>query len=156
MIQMNKMGKKIYIASDHGGFALKNTLVPFLRMKGFSVEDCGPLTLNPTDDYPDYTIPLAKKVAGNPNTVGILLCRNGQGVCIVANKIRGIRAVTGFSPMMVKSTRHDDNANVLCLPADYVTPKKAKTMASMWLTTPFSKKQRHLRRLAKIKMVERR
>ena len=144
--------KKIYIASDHGGYKLKKKLIDYLKKK-YSVEDLGPKALVPTDDYPDYAYPLARKVA-KTKSLGILICRNGQGVCITANKVKGIRAVTGFSTKMVKSTRLDDNANVLCIPADYVGLLKAKKMVNIFLKTKFSQASRHKRRLNKIKRLE--
>lgn len=145
--------KTIYIASDHGGFKTKNKLVTFLTKKNYLVKDLGPYQLNPNDDYPDYAISLAKEVVKS-RFLGILLCRNGQGVCITANKIKGARAVTGFSKKMIKSTRLDDNANILCIPSDYLSMLTIKKIVTTWLQTPFSKEKRHLRRLNKIKKVE--
>lgn len=147
------MTKKIYIASDHGGFALKDKLILFLKKKNYTLEDLGPHELNPEDDYPDYVIPLARKVVGSKD-LGIAICRNGQGVCIATNKVKGIRAVTGFSKKMIESTKKDDNANVLCIPADYVEEKEVKQMVLLWLKTPFSNLARHKRRLNKIKRIE--
>ena len=148
------MAKIIYIGSDHGGFKLKKKLVTFLEKENYLVEDMGPLKLNSKDDYPDYASKVAKKVTHETNSRGILLCRNGQGVCIAANKIKGIRAVTGFSQKMIKSTRLDDNANVLCLPADYITEKEAKRIVSTFLKTKYSQLKRHKRRLMKVARLE--
>ncbi|MBU0460363.1 MAG: RpiB/LacA/LacB family sugar-phosphate isomerase [Nanoarchaeota archaeon] len=145
---------KVYLASDHGGFLLKKKLLVFLAKNNYNLEDLGPKEFNIKDDYPDYALPLAKKVSKDKNSFGILLCRNGQGVCISANKVKGIRAVTGFSKKMIKSTRHDDNANVLCLPADYIKEKEAKKIIKIFLETKFSKLARHQRRLNKIKRLE--
>ena len=86
--------------------------------------------------------------------MGIVICRNGQGVCIAVNKIKGIRGVTGFSQKEAKTTRLDDNANILSLPADYLTEVQAKKIARVWLRTPFSNQARHKRRLKKIRKVE--
>ena len=143
---------KIYIGSDHGGFKLKKELISYLQKK-FTIIDVGPHTLNPQDDYPDYVIPLAEKVSKSRN-LGIVICRNGQGVCIAANKVKGIRAVTGFSQKEAKKTRLDDNANVLALPADYLTQKEAKKIVMVWLKTSFSNATRHKRRLKKISKYE--
>jgi ribose 5-phosphate isomerase B len=144
---------KIYIASDHGGFKLKRKMIPFLEKLGHLVEDMGPYSYNPKDDYPDYVIPLAKKVSKSKSR-GIVICRNGQGVCIAVNKIKGIRGVTGFSQKEAKTTRLDDNANVLSLPADYLTEVQAKKIARVWLSTPFSNQARHKRRLRKVSKIE--
>ncbi|HLC96910.1 MAG TPA: RpiB/LacA/LacB family sugar-phosphate isomerase [Candidatus Nanoarchaeia archaeon] len=146
--------KKVYIASDHGGFLIKKKLVSFLKQKGWAVEDLGPFTLQPDDDYPDYAIPMAKKVAGDKNSLGIVACRNGQGVCIASNKVKGIRAVTGFSRQQAETTRKDDNANILCLPADYLSEPEIKNIVSAWLGTDFSNAARHKRRLRKVSALE--
>jgi len=148
------MGKKIYIASDHGGFLIKKKLVSFLKLKGWTVEDVGPFALDPEDDYPDYAIPMAQKVAGDKNSLGIVSCRNGQGVCIASNKVKGIRAVTGFSSQQAETTRKDDNANILCLPADYLSESEIKNIVSAWLGTDFSNAARHNRRLRKVSALE--
>ena len=145
--------KKIYIASDHGGYELKKKLILFLEKKGFPVEDVGPFTYDSEDDYPDYAIPLAQKVAQHKSK-GIVICRNGQGVCIAVNKIKGIRGVIGFSVKEAKTTRLDDDANVLSLPGDYVSVDTAKKIAMVWLETPFSGLKRHVRRLNKVKRLE--
>mgnify|MGYP001593086446 CR=1 FL=1 len=148
------MGKKVYIASDHGGFLIKSKVISFLKQKGYTVEDVGPSTLDPDDDYPDYAIPMAKKVAGDKNSLGIVACRNGQGVCIASNKVKGIRAVTGFSSQQAETTRKDDNANILCLPADYLSESEIKNIVSAWLGTDFSNAARHKRRLRKVSSLE--
>ena len=142
----------IYISSDHGGYKLKKKLIDYLKKK-YSVEDFGPKALVPTDDYPDYAYPLAKKVA-KTKSLGILICRNGQGMCIAANKVKGIRAVTGFSKKMIESTRLDDDANVLCIPADYLSFGEVKKIVQLFLETKFSQASRLKRRINKIKKIE--
>ena len=144
---------KIYIGSDHGGFNIKGKIKLFLEKKGYTVEDCGPFELNPLDDYPDYVIPLAKKISKS-KSMGIVFCRNGQGVCIATNKVKGIRAVTGFSIKEAKTTRKDDNANILCIPSDYLTLVQVKKIIVSWLETSFSGATRHKRRLKKIRELE--
>ena len=143
----------IYIASDHGGFKTKIKLVKFLQKKGYKLTDFGPTSFNPKDDYPDYVFPLAQKVSKSKN-LGIVICRNGQGVCIATNKVKGVRAVTGFSRKEAITTRKDDNANVLCIPADYLTLTQIKSIVSAWLKTEFSGATRHKRRLKKIQKIE--
>ncbi len=154
MVTKNNKVKQIFIASDHGGFKVKEKLFTFLYKKKYSIADLGPHTLNPHDDYPDYAKKVAQKVAKEKNSFGILLCRNGQGICMAANKIKGTRAVTGFSTKMIKSTRQDDDANILCLPSDYLTLREIKKIVTLWLETPFSNLARHKRRIAKVKKLQ--
>lgn len=146
--------KNIYFAADHGGFGLKQELVKFLRAKQYEVDDLGPKTLVPDDDYVDAGIALGEKIVANPGSLGILLCRNGQGICVAANKVAGIRAVSGFSPEQAASTRTDDNANVLCLAADYLDRAEVEEIAERWLSTNFSGDDRHRRRIGKIAKFE--
>ena len=147
---------KVYLASDHGGFELKKKIIFFLKKnKKYSLKDLGPFSYDPDDDYPDYVIPLAKNVTRDAKSLGIVLCKNGQGVCIAVNKVKGIRGVTGFSKKIVASTRADDNANVVCLPASYISEKEAKAIVMLFLETPFSGAARHLRRLSKVRKLER-
>ncbi len=145
---------KVYIAADHGGFKLKEKLKQYVMRLGYEGMDFGARAYKPGDDYPDYVIPLAEKVARDKRALGIVLCRNGQGVCIAANKVRGARAVTGFSKKMAASTRRDDNANVLCLPADYISEREAKEIVKIWLRTKFSGAKRHVRRLKQVEKFE--
>ena len=142
------MIKKIYLASDHGGFNYKQKTLKFLLKLGFEVIDLGPYKYNDGDDYPDYVLPLAKKVA-KEKALGIVFCRNGQGVCVATNKVKGIRAVTAFTKKMAISTKKDDNANILCIPSDYLLFLKVKGIINVWIRTEFSKESRHKRRLKK-------
>jgi ribose 5-phosphate isomerase B len=144
---------KIYIASDHGGFKLKEKVVQYIEKLGHTAIDLGPEKLDPKDDYPDYVVPLAKKV-GKGKSLGIVLCRNGQGVCIATNKVHGVRAVTGFSKKMIASTREDDSANVVCIPADYLFWPEIKRIIKTFIDTPFSGSPRHKRRLKKVRQLE--
>ena len=144
----------IYLASDHGGYKLKEVIEKYLKEKGKEVVDMGPEKLDPTDDFPDFVIPLAKKVAEDEKNLGIVLCRNGVGVEIAANKIDGIRAALSWDPKHAASTRADDNSNVLALPADYLDEKKAIEVLESWLKTQYSKEPRFERRLKKIEKEE--
>jgi RpiB/LacA/LacB family sugar-phosphate isomerase len=144
---------RIYIASDHGGFKLKEELKKYLASLGNKVTDCGNVVYDPGDDYPDFAISLAKAVAKDKNNRGILICRNGVGVSIVANRHQGVRAVSTYDANIVKTSRADDNTNVLCLPADFVSVVRAKQLVKIWLSTPFSNAPRHKRRLAKINFI---
>ena len=144
----------IYIASDHGGFKLKEKIEEYLKDKGLEVMDLGPQKLNPTDDFPDFVIPLAKKVAENKENLGIALCRNGVGVEVAANKINGVRAALSWDPKHAASSRRDDNSNVLTIPADYLDENKAIEVLDAWLSTSYSKEPRFERRLKKIEEEE--
>jgi RpiB/LacA/LacB family sugar-phosphate isomerase len=144
----------VYISSDHGGFALKEELKKYFAEKGTPLVDLGPEKLDPTDDFPDFAIPLAERVAENPENLGIVLCRNGVGVEVTANKIDGVRAALSWDPKHAASSRRDDNSNVLALPADYLDSKKAIEIVEAWLSTPYAKEPRFERRLRKIEEEE--
>lgn len=155
----------IYLGADHRGFNLKEALKKYLAelSNDFSArggpalgwEDLGALELNPDDDYPDYALAVAKKVAENPDeNRGILICGSGVGVDIVANKIKNIRSALGFDPKQAQISRNDDNANVLSLSADFISEGLAKEIVKTWLETPFSGLEHHARRIDKIKEIE--
>ena len=144
---------KIYLGSDHAGFKLKEQLKAYLVKKGYNCIDIGPKSYNKNDDYPDYIIPVARKVAKDNRSKGIILGGSGQGEALAANKIKGIRATVyyGGSIKIIKLSREHNNANVLSLGARFLTEKEAKRAVSVWLKTNFSKAKRHVRRLNKIK-----
>lgn len=144
----------IYIASDHAGYALKEELKTFLGELGETYTDLGPEKLVADDDYPDYAARLAREMLTHDGR-GILLCGNAIGVCVVANKFRGIRAGVGYAMYAAKTSRADDDTNVLCLPARVLKPDEAKEIVRTWLRTPFSRESRHQRRIAKIADIER-
>lgn len=145
----------IYIGADHGGFSLKKHLKQYLTRKGYEVNDEGNTKLEPLDDYVDFAVKVAENIKKNPETDrGILICRNGVGVCIAANKIAKIRCGLGFNPEMVKYSSLHDNINILSLPADYVSEKEAEEMVEAYLTTDFSREVKYQRRLDKISDLE--
>lgn len=145
----------IYIGADHGGYKLKEHLKKFLNRQKLEFSDLGAKTLRAGDDYPDYAKQVAKKVSQNPmRNVGILICRSGQGVCIVANKFEHVRAALVWNTKEAEMSRKDDMANVLCLPSDYISQKDAEKIVDVWLKTPFSAEARHVRRVKKISAVE--
>jgi len=147
------MVEKIYIAADHAGFKLKDEIKKWLHKKGIEFIDMGSHVLDPADDYPDYAVPLARKVAA-AKSLGILVCGSAQGVCIAANKVRGARAVIPFSLEEVKLSREHNDANIICLSGWFMGMHKAKKMIELFLNTPFSKEPRHVRRVNKIKKLE--
>jgi len=144
----------IYIASDHGGFRLKGEVIKWLKQKKLKVEDLGPKILQQGDDYPDYGFPLAKKVVRAKKNLGILICRNGIGISIVANKVKGIRAgLVSFLGQAITARAHD-NCNILVLPADFVDEEKAIKIIKAFFGSEFSGEERHIRRLGKIEKYE--
>ena len=145
----------LYIGSDHRGYNLKETLKIYLRELNCVFDDLGAKELIPDDDYPDYALMVAQKVAENPDeNRGILICGAGVGVDIVANKIKGVRSALCFDIKQAQASRNDDNTNVLSLPADFISEDLAKAIVKTWLETPFSNDNRHARRIEKIKKIE--
>lgn len=146
---------KIYIASDHAGFYLKKQLIQYLEIKGYEVEDCGAFEMNEADDYPDFIIPCALKVAGDKESLGIVLGGSGNGEAIAANKVKGIRAAlyNGGRPEIAKLAREHNNANILSLGARFITPDDAKRAITAWLEAKFDG-GRHEARLRQIEEFE--
>lgn len=145
---------KIYIGADHGGFELKEELKKYLTELGYELSDLGAHTLNQDDDYTDFVIPVAEKVSQDPGSLGIVMGRSGQGEAIATNKVKGIRAAVCFSEEMARRTRDHNNANILSLGADFIDTETAKRIVKVFLETPFSNEERHIRRLNKISKLE--
>ena len=195
---------KIYFAGDHAGFEMKGQLIEFVRSLGHKVEDLGPHSFDKNDDFPDFVIPLAKKVAsyspfpsakggsasggkgstregegfkssasealgtsfkkgGIEEVRGIITAASGQAEVMCANRFKGVRAALYYGPAsrrqtdasgkeldIVASTRQHNNANILSLGARFINEDEAKAAVKLWLETPFSGDERHVRRLAKI------
>ena len=144
----------IYLGADHAGFALKEELKQYLLGLAMEVEDLGAFELNPTDDYPDFIVPVAKKVAESPDqNRGVVFGGSGQGEAIAANKIKGIRAAVyyGGSLDIVKLSRQHNNANILSLGARFLTKEQAIEAVKLFLETPFEG-GRHVRRIKKIEV----
>jgi len=141
---------KVYLAADHGGYQRKQQLMSYLQKKGYEIVDCGAFLLNDNDDYPDFIKELARKMQADSEVLGIVVCRNGVGVSIAANRYSHLRCGLGLSEAHVKSARVDDNINVLALPADYFDLLFSQKLVDTFLNTPFSNLDRHLRRLAKV------
>lgn len=140
--------KKIIIGSDHGGFKLKEKIKKYLGELGYEYEDIGTDSMQ-SCDYPDFAYKVAKKVA-ETNSKGILICGTGIGMSISANKVRGIRAALAFDEFTAKMSREHNNSNVLCLGERTTKEELAKKIVKVWLETPFSKEERHHRRVDKI------
>lgn len=156
---------KLYLGADHAGFALKEKLKKWLKTQKIEYEDCGNSILDPNDDYPDFAAAVARKVAHH-KAQGVLICGNGAGMCIAANKIKGIRAVVVPTKAMALLARLHDNANIICLSGgeqkDVIARKAtpiltlptAASFIKTWLATKPSQNARHLRRIAKIHQLE--
>lgn len=148
---------KIYIASDHAGFYLKKELIKYLGIKGYEVEDCGAYEMDEEDDYPDFVIPCASRVARSKpgEAVGIVIGGSGNGEAIAANKVKGIRAAVynSGSHFIAKAAKEHNNANILALGARFITPDEAKRAVTVWLESEFEG-GRHERRIEKIAKIE--
>jgi len=146
------MSQRIYIGSDHAGFEMKRELVSFLVERGFSVFDCGPKEYIHDDDYPDYVSLVARCVADEAESMGIVLGWSGQGEAIVANRYGGVRCAVyygGTKHILTLSREHND-ANILSLGAHFITTQDAKQAVELWLGTKFTNEERHVRRINKI------
>jgi ribose 5-phosphate isomerase B len=145
---MFDLSKPIAIGSDHAGFDYKVAIVKWLTEKGYKVEDKG-VDENKSVDYPDYAHPVANAVESGEVAFGILLCGSANGVCITANKHQGIRAGLSFEPEVAKLIRQHNDANIIGIPARFVSLDVAKQMIELFIETPFEG-GRHQTRVNKI------
>jgi ribose 5-phosphate isomerase B len=145
---------RVGIATDHGGFALKDDLVARLRAAGHEVADFGADTLSPDDDYPDYVIPLAQAVAAGTLERGVAVCGSGVGASICANKIPGVRAALINDHFSAGQGVEDDHMNVICIGGRTMGPSVAWDVVQAFLAAEFSQAPRHLRRLSKVARLE--
>ena len=145
---------KVYLGTDHAGFQLKEKVKTLLEKLGFEPVDCGAFELNPEDDYPDFCAAAAKKVAADPDSKGIVFGKSGAGECIVANKIRGIRAFLAVNEKNVRLAREHNDANIMSLGSEIVSEGDIENLVKLFLETPFSGEERHVRRINKIKEIE--
>jgi ribose 5-phosphate isomerase B len=164
---------KIYLATDHAGFELKEKIKAFLLAKNFTVQDCGALSFDKNDDYPDFIAKAARQVSENPeNSMGIIFGGSGQAEMMVANKFKNVRCALFYTTVvpvgatdvtgrksdnpyeMIRLTREHNNANMLSLGARLLTEEEAKKAVELFLTTVFPKDERHIRRIDKIKEIE--
>ena len=158
----SKLKARVYVATDHGGYELKEKLKPFLASLGHEVEDCGAHEFNVEDDYPDFIIPCAKKVAGDPGSFGIIIGASGQGEAMAANRVPGARAAVFYGEPtqkqidsdgkeidIVTSARNHNNANILSLGARFLTEEEIQGKIEQFLATPFGG-GRHIRRVEKL------
>jgi ribose 5-phosphate isomerase B len=148
------MIKRIGIASDHGGFELKEYLLQRLIEAGYEVIDFGNTEMNPDDDYPDYVVPLAKAIQNHSVLRGISICGSGVGACIIANKIPGVRACLIHEKFSAKQGVEDDDMNMICLGGRVIDHSLAWTLTTTFLSSKFSGLERHIRRLEKVKKLD--
>ena len=144
---------KIVLGSDHRGFGVKQRLIGVLTKLGHDVRDVGVDTGDGACDYPDYAIPVSEAVSKGEADRGVLICGTGFGMCITANKVPGIRAVSCRDPIEAEMSRRHNNANVLCMSADFLGQELIDRLVQVWLTTDFEG-GRHQRRVDKISLYE--
>lgn len=143
----------VYIGADHRGYKLKKEMKRWLEEWGEEVVDLGNSKYDTDDDYADYAIAVAEKVAIE-RAKGILICASGVGMAVAANKVKGVRAGLCTNRKMARMAREDDDINILCLGADLVSMEKNKLIARAFLKTVFSSSEKHIRRIQKIKKYE--
>jgi ribose 5-phosphate isomerase B len=145
---------KIGIATDHGGFPLKEELAARLRAGGHDVVDFGAHALNDGDDYPDFVIPLANAVVAGQVERGIACCGSGVGASVCANKVPGVHAALVADHFSARQGVEDDHMNIICLGARTEGIELAWDLVQMFLAAQYSSAERHLRRLAKVAKLE--
>ncbi len=146
--------RKIGICADHGGFELKERMIPFLVANKFQVIDYGANELHNADDYPDFVIPLAKAVADKEIFRGIAICGSGVGACIAANKVLGVRAALIVDYFSAHQGVEDDDMNMICLGGRVTGYAIAEELVLAFLNAKFIGAERHIRRLRKIQNLE--
>jgi ribose 5-phosphate isomerase B len=145
---------RVGIASDHGGFELKQEMLAHLRQAGHEVTDFGAQTLSPADDYPDFVVPLAHAVADGKLERGVAICGSGVGASVCANKIPGVRAALIHDHFSARQGVEDDHMNIICMGGRTVGPAVAADLLDTFLNAEFSQAERHLRRLSKVSALE--
>lgn len=148
------MEKTVYIGADHAGFELKEGLKPFLGSLGYEVKDRGAYNFNQDDDYPDFIFSVAESMAQDNNSKGIVIGGSGQGEAMAANKVGGVRAAVVYDEYSAKMSRQHNDANVMAIGARTLNIEEAKKLIKLWLETPFSNEERHIRRIKKIAEIE--
>ena len=145
---------RVGIATDHGGFGLKEEILARLRAAGHEVVDFGAHSLAAEDDYPDFVVPLARAVAAGTVDRGVAICGSGVGAVVCANKVPGVRAGLIQDHFSARQGVEDDHMNVLCVGGRVVGPEVAWDLVQTFLAAQFSRAERHLRRLGKVAALE--
>lgn len=139
----------VYLGADHGGYELKEKIKKQLKAQGKLLQDLGTFSKGSVD-YPKYAFAVSEKVReGNPGDFGVLVCTTSIGTCVAANKVKSIRAAVGYSEEATRRARNDLDANVLCLGGE-MDHEQALKMVDIFLDTPFSAAERHVRRISMI------
>ena len=140
---------KVYIGADHNGFHLRNQVIAYLKRAGYDVVDDGDTQPDPDNDFPVFAQKVVKDVltSEDADPRGILLCGSGQGMCMAANRFKGVRALLGYNRESVRSARNDDDANILCLPANTLNKDELNVLVETFLSTPFANAPRFIRRI---------
>jgi ribose 5-phosphate isomerase B len=145
---------RVGIATDHGGFGLKEELVAKIRAAGHEVIDFGAHSLNSSDDYPDYVVPLGEAVVAGQVDRGVAICGSGVGATVCANKVKGVRACLIHDHFSARQGVEDDHMTILCMGGRTVGPEVAWDLVQTFLASQFSNAPRHLRRLSKVASLE--
>lgn len=148
---------KILLGADHAGFELKNKVKDFLIAEDFEVEDMGAATLVQDDNYPEIMVPVAMRILNDPeNTKAIIFGKSGQGEAMVSNRFPGVRAVVYYAKNIeiIRLSRQHNDANVLSIGADFVSEEDAIEAVRLWISTPFSGDERHVRRIEEMDNIE--
>lgn len=145
---------RIGLAADHGGFELKQFIMKRLSEFGYEVKDYGNISFEPTDDYTDYVLPLAKAIQAKEVGRAIAICGSGVGVTIAANKVNGVRACLIHDTFSAHQGVEDDDLNMICLGGLVIGNSFAWELVSTFLSARFNGNERYLRRLEKIKKIE--
>lgn len=143
----------LYLGADHAGWQLKEEIKKYLDKIGQKYEDLGSKELDPKDDYPDFAFEVAKRVS-KTNDKGVLICATGIGMCLAANKFKGVRAAAAFDEPTARQAKEHINANIFCIGAKTIDAERAKKLVKIWLETKFTGEERHVRRLKKIEEAE--
>ncbi len=141
---------KVYVGADHNGYHLKAAIIKYLNKAGYEAADDGGEVLDPHDDFPVFAARVVKDVlsSDDKDARGILICGSGQGMCMAANRFKGIRAAFAHNMQSVRASRNDSDSNVLCLPADDLKKDAAAFgLIDAWLDTPFAGSARFIRRI---------
>lgn len=146
----------VYLATDHAGFQLKEKIKEFLKKEGYELKDFGAYSLDHEDDYPDFISQAAEAISKNPSSKAIILGGSGQGEAIVANKFPNVRAAVYYGSLeqIPVLTRQHNDSNILSLGARFLKEEEAFKAVKLFLETPFSNDERHIRRIEKIKKFE--
>ncbi|MBC6470018.1 ribose-5-phosphate isomerase [Actinomadura alba] len=146
---------RVFLGSDHAGYELKQHLVAWLAESGHEPVDCGPAEFDPVDDYPPFVLRAAERAAAEPGSFGIVIGGSGNGEAIAANKVKGVRAALVWSEEIAKLAREHNDANVISIGARMHDLDTATRFVDLFLSTPFSGDERHVRRIAMLTKYER-